>query len=83
MNGEHSTADASQVVLVWIAKCAAVVTPASILPRIWTAHPHVAFGLGLAMGITVAHLIPPRGKTNFLYLLLALAVAAAIIESRL
>jgi hypothetical protein len=72
-------ADGGQVILVWIAKCGAVVIPASIVTRVWSAHPHVAFGLGLSAGIVLQHFIPPKGKPLHLCTELFVAVVAAVL----
>ncbi len=52
-------ADGGRVIIVWIAKCGAVVFPSSILPRIWMTHPATAFTLGLVIGVLAQHFIPP------------------------
>jgi hypothetical protein len=75
--------DVGQMIMAAIVKGAVVVAPCNILPRIWTAHPHVAFGLGLVVGVTLQHFIPPRGKPWQLCVLLALAVVAGFIAARL
>lgn len=75
--------DRGVIASVWILKCGVTVIPASILPRLWTTHPHIAFGIGLILGLTLQHFIPPRGKWVHLFLLIFAAVVVALIEARL
>jgi ABC-type multidrug transport system permease subunit len=71
------------IVLGWIAKCVIALVPASVLPRIWTAHPHMSFGLGLSIGIVLQHFVPPRGTLFRLIILLAVAIVATYVAAHL
>jgi hypothetical protein len=75
--------DGDQLLLAWIAKPVVLGVAASIVPRVWTSHPHIAFGVGLTVGIVLQHFIPPRGKVGHLCVLLVLAVLGALIAARL
>jgi hypothetical protein len=75
--------EGGEVILAWIAKCTLLVVPASIFPRVWTAHPHMAFGVGLGTGIVSQHFIPPKGKPVHLCILLILAAIGALVEAKL
>lgn len=77
--------DGKQVIGVWswIAKYVVTAVPVFISPRLWTAHPYEAMGLGLCVGCIFQYLIPPRGKpTAALFIFLFLAVIAAVILER-
>lgn len=45
-----------------LAKCVVIALPAGILPRLWSAHGNIAFGVGLCAGILLQHLFPQGGK---------------------
>jgi hypothetical protein len=75
--------DKSQMVTVVAMKAVLLVAPSNILPRVWTAHPHIAYGLGLVIGILLQNLVRPRLKLWQLCGLIGLAVVAAFIVAKL
>src|SRR5208282_3403592 len=74
--------DGGWMTAIWLAKVMTLLVPSSIFPRVWTTHPHIAFGLGLAVGSILQHFIPPRGKLQGLCVLLLLAALGAFVDSR-
>jgi hypothetical protein len=75
--------DYEQTIPAFVLKVLAFVVPAYIISRVWIAHPHIAFGLGLAVGSILQHFIPPRGKLRELCILLFFAVLGALLDSAL
>jgi hypothetical protein len=65
-----------------LAKCVVTALPAGILPRLWSVHGNIAFGVGLCAGILLQHFIPPRGKVADLVLILLLAIVAAFLVAK-
>jgi uncharacterized membrane protein YbjE (DUF340 family) len=79
---EMAKIDHEQAIPSFALKVIAFAVPAYIISRVWTAHPHVAFGLGIAVGSVLQHFIQPRGKPLELCFLLLLAVIGAFVDSR-
>jgi hypothetical protein len=75
--------ETGEMIMVVAMKAVLLVAPSNILPRVWTAHPHIAYGLGLVIGIGLQNFIRPRLKPWQLYLLVALAIAGAFIAAKL
>ena len=71
-----------QAIPIFLSKAAALLVPAYIISRVWTAHPHLAFGLGLATGSVLQHFVPPRGKFVELTILILFAIVAALVDYR-
>lgn len=66
----------------WFPKCLTVSVLPVILEDIFPAHPHLTFGAGLVAGVLIQHFIPPRGQMRHLYMLLAVAIAAALVKAK-
>ena len=65
-----------------LAKTVVTALPAGILPRLWSAHGNIAFGVGLCAGILLQHFIPPRGKVAHLVLILLAAIVASFVVAK-
>lgn len=75
--------DTSAMLLVVIMKAILLLAPSNILPRLWTSRPHLAYGLGLAVGVILQNIVRPRLKLWQLCIVLTLAIVAALIVARL
>ncbi len=67
----------------WLSKSLTVAVPPVVLEHIFPSHPHLTFGIGITGGVIFQHFIPPRGRSRYLFILLALAVAAAFLNATL
>jgi hypothetical protein len=75
--------DSSHMIMIVVIKAMLVVAPSNIFPRIWTAYPHFAYGLGLVVGVVLQNFVRPRLRPWQFFVVLALAAVAGLVAAKL
>jgi hypothetical protein len=76
-------ADSGHMIMIVVIKAMLVVAPSNIVPRMWTAHPQFAYGLGLVVGVVLQNFVRPRLRPWQFCVMLALAVVAGVVAAKL